>query len=159
MKVYAKIMKLNHQPSFEDYFKQNEPIFGNSYLKKIITLKKFQQINSNLHYSVHWLLKELNGKLKVGINSVSSPRKILHPLPPQPKDYAVFDETIFNCQGRCPFTTYIKTKPIPNGLLCYELVDNTGSILYFDFPMEIQLPPVYCMIDAVESCVHPKTSM
>jgi len=58
-------MKLNHQPSFQDYFSKNEPIFGNEFISNLMTLQQFHKINSQLHYNVVWLINKINSKFQV----------------------------------------------------------------------------------------------
>ncbi|KAL0482122.1 hypothetical protein AKO1_013340, partial [Acrasis kona] len=115
-------MGLNRIADYRNHWKSdtcNSSLFGNSFIKSLLSFKKFKKIHRYIHYNDDWLDDQLNKNYR----SHWSPMQQL-----------AVDEAMIAWKGRVKFKQYQPAKPTKYGLKKFAMCDQSGytysSFLY-----------------------------
>jgi hypothetical protein len=103
------VMGLTPQPEISDFWKNSPGIYGNWFIKRIMSRNKFEAIHRSFHMDNELIIKLLNSKIR---------RVYL------PSNYVTVDETILRTKSRNPHPKHVRGKLKATGCKLFIVCDS-----------------------------------
>lgn len=122
--VICCLMALKKEPDYQFHWNNQNTLFGRFYgtplIRKLMPLKRFQEIHRYFHYDIHTMQDCVN-------ESIKNQNFYQH------NNFLSVDESLIACRCFCSFLQYMKDKPAKIGLKVFAVADSLGYLLSFFF--------------------------